>query len=83
MSMPLTICRNCRFSSQGNGFWRCEHPSVRRIRCIDRVTGEDAFEAYPPSNGSLCRAPSASPYPDCHEINKDGQCRLYEPAVTR
>lgn len=77
------ICVKCAHCiiKKDNGIWYnylCGHPSMRRQRVIDPVTGELSF-GYKDEDGDIYVEREEFPY--AKEVNRRGDCDLWEQYV--
>ncbi len=74
----MNICKNCKyFVCQGNEIWynaTCHHDQVKRITTIDPTFGK---KAYMIKNGLGQTVFVEEPYPNCREINPEGECEFF------
>jgi len=68
--MAMNICVKCTYDKDGVKVWRnhrCRHPSVRRGKILNPITGIISY-----LQGSI------EQFPLCRDVNCHGTCKLYE-----
>ena len=79
----MNICVNCKYlfcNEQSNPEWYdyfCHHPSLKRPRVTNPVTGKLGYGLSRQGEDPVYRG-FLNQFPNANEINTDGRCNLYE-----